>query len=315
MSTPSVLRVAIIGWAAVLISPLLTAGPFAASQRRGPEPTTRPLPMLLLIHGRDQIVGTGAQVEQAWNRAIEQGLQAARSLAAIPRQRRQFYWYADTLAKSAGCRFVLGAGERYVAAGAPAISTLRDLLASIAAQVPADVQRRAIRGLMDDTATYLGNGRVACAVDEGLKDLWDTFPATTPIVAVAHSMGSMVLYKNLMNRLQDSEHPVYLLTIGSMIGNPTVQKTLLGSLADYPAPVPLPVVRWRNFINAGDQLAFLAAESFTSQTAAKRPIDVLLKGGQADLHAATAYMASSTFGTVLGETWCELVTSDKACKR
>jgi hypothetical protein len=311
---PPIARVlcAVIGCASLSIPLMVSTGALAAPQRPGAEPR-RQAPVLVLIHGRDQIVGTRSQVEQAWNRAIDQGLRAARSPAPVTRERRRFYWYADTLAMSAGCRFALGVGDAYVAAGAEAIPTLRNLLASLAERVPADVQRAAISHLMKDTSTYLGNGRVACAVDEGLKDMWASIPATTPIVVVAHSMGSMVLYKNLMNKLQDS-HSVYLLTIGSMLGNATVQKTLLGSLADYPAPVPLPVVWWRNFTNDGDHLAFLTADSFASETAAKRPIDVALKVGTADPHAATVYLASSTFGIVLGEIWCELVTGDKTCQ-
>jgi hypothetical protein len=303
----------VLAGTAFWVAPAALAKP-GESQARKVAPPAQSVPILLLIHGRDQAVATRSQVELAWNRAIDDGLKAASSPASIATERRRFYWYADTLAKSTGCRFAAVGGESYVARGWSVMPTLRDLLAGIADQVPANVQRMVVNQLMEDTSKYLGNGSVACAVDEGLRELWAETSVATPIVVVAHSMGSMVLYKNLMNKLQDSEHPVYLLTIGSMVGNPTVQKTLLGSLAAYPAPVPLPVVWWRNFINDGDKLAFSAATSFTSQTVSKRPIDVRLKFGPSDPHAATAYMASTTFGAALGEIWCELATADRACK-
>ena len=84
-------------------------------------------------------------------------------------------------------------------------------------------------------------------------------------------MGSLIVYKNLMNSLKNVPAPVYLLTIGSMLGERAVQRTLLGSLSEFPAPVPLPVFWWRNILNRGDLLAFRSHDAFVSTYPAKMP--------------------------------------------
>lgn len=273
-----------------------------AAQRR--TPSASPAPTVVMIHGRDQQSRRGAAVEGAWNHAIDVGLSGIKVALLVPPSSRRFYWYADTLEREKGCAFAFGEGAGWRAQDWAFWPEARKVLVAAAGQLPSAAQQALLNSQMEDTAKYLSNGSVACAVDGGLAALWDELPAGAPVIVVAHSMGSMVLYKNLMGSLARSTQPTYIITIGSMIAVPAVQRTLLGSNAGYPAPVPLPVVWWRNIVNKGDFLAFDARTSFRSETLAKIPIDLLLDTVGDDRHAATAYLASTTFGSTLREAWC-----------
>ena len=46
------------------------------------------------------------------------------------------------------------------------------------------------------------------------------------------------------------ERPVYLITSGSMVTQPSVQRALLGSHTTGQVPVPLAVMWWRNRVGA-----------------------------------------------------------------
>ena len=158
---------------------------------------------------------------------------------------------------------------------------------------------------MKDVEAYLGNGSAACAVDKRLRNAvgdgaaGQRLPAETPVIIVAHSLGSMVTYKNLMNRLADTQRPVYLVTIGSMLGARVVQQTLLGSHAAFPAKVPLPVKAWWNVVNTQDRLAFPAAPAFASNFPAKRPRDIRLDLGGPDAHSVTRYLSTLSGGRAI----------------
>jgi hypothetical protein len=107
--------------------------------------------------------------------------------------------------------------------------------------------------------------------------------------------------------------PRYLVTIGAMVGARVVQQTLLGSHADYPAKVPLPVKGWWNVVNTQDSLAFPAAPAFTSGTPSKRPHDTVLDLGGPDGHSATRYHESVAVGKAIAEAWCSVSPKDAAC--
>jgi hypothetical protein len=271
--------------------------------RQRSSPSTAAAPTVVMIHGRDQQAGNGPEVEAAWNRAIDTSLAGINLTELAPRSTRRFYWYGDTLRKEKGCAFAFSDAV-WRAADWAFWPEARKVLVAAAGQLPNAAQQTLLNSQMEDTAKYLGNGSVACEVDDGLASIWDAPSAAAPVIVIAHSMGSMVLYKNLMNALARSKRPTYIITIGSMVGVPAVQRTLLGSAAAYPAPVPLPVVWWRNIVNRGDHLAFNARAAFWSETPAKIPVDVPIDAPDAERHAATAYLGSTTFANTLREAWC-----------
>jgi hypothetical protein len=97
-----------------------------------------------------------------------------------------------------------------------------------------------------------------------------------------------------------------------MLGDSGVQRSLLGTIAEFPAPVPLPVRWWRNFVNKGDFLAFSASKSFTSTEATKEPVDEPVDLMGDDRHSAVGYLGGAVFARRLNEAVC--LASGAACK-
>jgi hypothetical protein len=285
-------------------------------------PASSNTPTLILVHGRDQPIDKRDQVEAEWQAAVSAGVSQAGRPNLIPQSKRRFVWYADLLEPGArGCPFAdPGAASAYKAAGISKLPSLRDFFTHLAEGLNNQQQRALANVIVKDVEAYLGNGSAACAVDERLRNAigdgaaGQRLPAEAPVVIVAHSLGSMVTYKNLMNRLADTQRPVYLVTIGSMLGERVVQQTLLGSHAAFPAKVPLPVKAWWNIVNTQDRLAFTAAPAFASNFPAKRPRDIQLDLGGPDAHSVTRYLSSRSGGRAITEAWCAGSPSDTGCK-
>ncbi len=301
---------------------LATAAPAQTPQPPGaPGGSQTPSVTLILVHGRNQPVDKRAEIEAEWEAAVSSGLVRAGHPNLIPTSQRRFVWFADLLQPGArGCSFLdKGAANAYKAPGFSKWPSLRNLFAHVAEGLNNQEQKALVQALMADVETYLGNGAAACAVDGRFRDAFGDGAAAQriapdgPVVIVAHSLGSMIAYKNLMNRLADTHRPVYLVTIGAMVGARVVQQTLLGSHADYPAKVPLPVKGWWNVVNVQDSLAFAAAPAFASGTTSKRPHDMILDLGGPDGHSATRYLGSSAGGEAIADAWCAASPKDAAC--
>ena len=281
-----------------------------------------PQPTLLLIHGRNQPVDERREIEAEWQSAVNAGLSRAGHPNLVPESSRRFVWFADLLQPGVrGCSFLdSSSADTYKAAGASRWPTLRSFIAHAAESLNNSEQQALAQSLIKDVETYLQNGEAACAVDGRLRDAIgdgaapQRLPPDAPVILVAHSLGSMVAYKNLMNRLADTHRPVYLITIGSMLGARVVQQTLLGSHAGYPAKVPLPVKGWWNIANTQDTLAFPAAPAFTSNTPSKRPKDFVVDLGGPDGHSVTRYLGSAEVGHAIADAWCAASPATAGCK-
>jgi hypothetical protein len=311
-----------------LMACLLVAVSFAkASPAQTPQPpgapagAPTPSVTLILVHGRNQPVDKRTEIEAEWDAAVSAGLARAGHPNLIPASQRRFVWFADLLQPGArGCSFLdKGAAAAYKAPGMSKWPSVRDLFAHAAEGLNNQEQKALVVAVMTDVETYLGNGAAACAVDGRFRDAFgdgataQRIAPDGPVVIVAHSLGSMIAYKNLMNRLADTHRRVYLVTIGAMVGARVVQQTLLGSHADYPAKVPLPVMGWWNVVNTKDSLAFAAAPAFASGTPSKRPLDMILDLGGPDGHTATRYLGSAAGGQAIADAWCAASPKDAAC--
>jgi hypothetical protein len=265
-------------------------------------------PVILLIHGRDQPTGATDQTSREWKTALEKGLQLAKFLGRIPPQDQRFIWYTDIIAQKRGCTF----GFTIPTDLSDELQRkLRNLFLNIEAQMPNAAERKLLEWRLTDTETYLSDAKISCAVENLVESsLLETKGA--PVIVIAHSMGSMIFYKVLMQRAVKTQ-PIFLITIGSMIAQPTVQRTLLGSHSAFPAPVPPPVVWWRNVINTGDMLAFPAAAAFYSQIPSKKPTDIKINTHSADPHSATEYLRTREIGDLVRQAWCSAKSNSPNC--
>lgn len=95
-----------------------------------------------------------------------------------------------------------------------------------------------------EAALYSANAQVKTAVQQRIRS---TIGAQTRIV-VAHSLGSVVAYEVL----QEVDHPVALLTLGSPLGMSTV---FYERLTVQPPHVPASVTAWTNLADPDDLIA------------------------------------------------------------
>jgi hypothetical protein len=197
----------------------------------------------------------------------------------------------------------------------PGLEALRSVFAGLARLMPNEAQKAIVNTTMEDTSAYLSNRHIQCYVEDSLEDLLDAPPKKQgPIIAIAHSMGSLLLYKTLFTGLRRLKRPVYLITIGSMLAEPSVQQAMLGSLTEFPAPIPPAVVWWRNVMNDGDVLAFKASEAFESDVPGKRPLDVTIRVGNGiNRHSAGLYLSSPEFGRLVHQAWCSSSLGEQGC--
>jgi len=281
----------------------------AQPERRLPK---NPRPVLLLLHGRGQPGGQSGVIRNEWFRAIEEGLQKAGARDLFPESNRRFFWYADLLNREDSCKLAFGA-EALRAIGWSLWPKARDFFLASAQQLPDSAKSTVVDHFIPDTGKYLENGKVACGVDDALEAIWKEVPEGTAIVAVAHSMGSIVLYKNLTGQLRNTANPVYLITIGSMIAQPDVKATILGALQKPPALVPGPVKWWRNIVNRGDLLAFPDANAFYATDPARRPVDLDMNSAASDRHSASEYLKSDVMGHTLRAAYCQAVGAKAGC--
>ena len=281
-------------------------------------PATTTPPAIVLVHGRDQPAEQREAIEKAWRDAVVKDLERSSVFTTQAPADIRMFWYANLLAGEDSCRYATGVRE--LAARAPGWQLwkgIRDRLVSAAGQLPSGIQRSLLEQRMQDVTTYLSSGAIACSVDNKFAETLQSAAEDPrrpgkhrPLIVIAHSLGSMVVYKNLINR-PPPDTPVYLLTIGSMLADPGVQRTLLGTIAEFPAPVPLPVRWWRNFVNKGDFLAFDASKAFTSSEATKKPVDEPVDLDGTDRHSAVRYISGAVFIRRLTEAVC--LASEKSC--
>jgi hypothetical protein len=286
--------------------------PLAALAQPEKKSSKKLQPVLLLLHGRGQPAGQADVIRGEWFSAIEKGLQGTGARGLFPESTRKFFWYADLLNREDACKLAFGA-EALRALGWNLWPKARDFFLASAKQLPDSAKSTVVDHFLPDTGKYLENGKVACGVDDALEAIWKQVPDGTPIIAIAHSMGSIVLYKNLTGQLRNTPDPVYLITIGSMIAQPDVQATILGSLQKPPAPVPMPVKWWRNIVNRGDLLAFLDAKAFATSDPARQPVDLEINTAASDRHSATEYLESDVMGKALRAAYCQATGAKAGC--
>lgn len=135
---------------------------------------------------------------------------------------------------------------------------LREALQYLARR--AGVSARVIESQFTDVAYYLGCTEVRDVVLRIVEKALAEVPPDEPLVLIGHSLGSVVAY-DLLTRMDPARTVSLLVTTGSPLGLPAVQKHLLGHGGASPAPVPAPVPAragsWHNGYDVRDVVAIL----------------------------------------------------------
>ena len=141
-----------------------------------------------------------------------------------------------------------------------------------------------------------------------------------PILLIGHSMGSVIAYDTLwqMSRVSREDLKVdLLLTMGSPLGQRTIQRRLLGRGAAGPARYPDNIRRWANIAAVGELTAMdmrLAndygemvelglVESITDYEV----YNYFRYGGELNVHAEYGYLVNEVTGRVIADWWKSVV--------
>lgn len=149
-----------------------------------------------------------------------------------------------------------------------------------------------------------------------------------PILLVGHSMGSVIAYDTLWQMSRDSrEEPEVdlLLTMGSPLGQCTIQRCLLGSGATGAARYPDNIRRWANIAAVGEltaldmQLANDYGEmmklGLVESIADYEVYNYFRYDGELNVHAEYGYLVNEVTGQVIADWWKSAVEARPADDR
>ena len=159
-----------------------------------------------------------------------------------------------------------------------------------------------------DTRAYLNFYSVEyCSVQKGLEKGM-ALGGNRPLIIVAHSMGTLAVYRELLPTTQPpSKHVVRFISLGSQLGfQPMVQQLNGKRLPPYPYPV---VDSWVNIHDVADALAWPTYDAqrnlFDSGGVAHvLPIDLPITGDAAH-HSITAYLENPIVVRAITSAWCD----------
>ncbi|MGM7667138.1 hypothetical protein [Microbacterium sp. A93] len=181
------------------------------------------------------------------------------------------------------------------------IPWLRDALQYLARQ--AGVSASVIESHFTDVAYYLGCTQVRDTVLGIVEQELATVDPGEPLVLLAHSLGSVVAY-DLLTRMDPGRHVSLLVTTGSPLGLPAVQKHLLGHGGVSPAPVPATVPAsagaWQNGFDVRDVVAILnPLGPHLAQAVDGQIRDLTVDAGE-EPHAVVGYLENAEVARVIG---------------
>lgn len=182
------------------------------------------------------------------------------------------------------------------------IPWLRDALQYLARR--AGVSASVIESHFTDVAYYLGCSDVRDVVLGVVEDALAGVEADEPLVILAHSLGSVVAY-DLLTRMDPGREVSLVVTTGSPLGLPVVQKHLLGHGGASPAPVPAAVpasaASWRNAYDVRDVVAILnPLGPYLAQAVEGQIQDLRVDTGE-EPHAVVGYLEDAEVARAVGE--------------
>jgi pimeloyl-ACP methyl ester carboxylesterase len=265
-------------------------------------PDDRGRPVILLIHGRGMVDRDTAATRKLWFDALTSGVNVVSHDSLITERDVRVVWYADVLdpRSNAGCDY----GRDDVRARREAtqdpdlksfVSLAGNLIGSLTGLIPDTGMTTQLRGLASDAA-FLSDGRKRCASEGRLADAIDRARQEgRPIILVAHSLGSLVAYDYLSSRT-DSILVNRFITIGSMLGSPSLRRLLIGGDSTDTLSRPSSAKDWINIFNEQDPIG--GPVQLGHDVATNPPSD------EPDPHEMVGYLRGSVTATEVLTGWC-----------
>ena len=261
---------------------LLLIGTACASQQ--------PRPLVVLVHGRGHLDDDSLVIRAQWKRDLDTAL-ATVGMPALREEDVRLAWYADVLdpAADAGCATTASASDS-VGFGTFA----RDFLGSLATALPRSEGREA-RMLLGDML-YAVDASRRCGAERRVAGAIDSAVAhRRPVIVMAYSLGALVSYADLARR-GPAPAGVYLITLGSPLGNEEI-RSLLGGTPE-PLRVPAGVRTWENVYDPDD--------AFAAPLAAVRGVTdrATVSEARGDPHYVRHYFRDGATGAALARALC-----------
>jgi hypothetical protein len=298
---------------------------------------------VVFIHGEGNQPGPKA-LEEAWIDSVRAGLKRADedALAAFDAVPRSFVYFADLTAglrderkydavldaedlrlthEELGKRKTRAFNSRSDYEQLSGRTSLRELIADIGMPLARAIgmSMPVLRNVGPDVAGYLSDTQIGAAVRARLTEtLADLFARHQELCIVGHSLGTVVAYDVLHQLSRSNDAPWYsgqklqlFITLGSPLGDATVQDNLSGADASGEARYPDNIVRWTNF-NADDD--FVAhdnklANDFKAMQAGRlvssiddhAVLNFSLRYGKSDPRCALGYLMHPRFARTLAD--------------
>jgi alpha-beta hydrolase superfamily lysophospholipase len=281
-------------------------------------------PVVILVHGRGQLLGDSAAVHAQWSRVLQSGASKLAGASLLRDEDVWLAWYADALDPLAppACSSQPGSDSGQTPAEHDADGT-QALFAAMGESLVAALDlfdgyaRDEARAIAGDLL-FLGDPQRRCAAETQLEAaLARAAREKRPVILVAHSFGSLLAYGYLHSASPDDSAAIDVrrfVTIGSLLGAPGARELLLGD-REPRASLPPGVQAWTNIVEPEDALAYPIA--FSGDTAASRLENLTTTPGTpgADPHDVVRYLRDPVTVRVVTGAWCEAFETASGCHR
>lgn len=290
------------------VFPIIAALTVAGTAARDVSTTSsRPLPIVVFVHGRGQFGQDTAALRREWKRDLDSSL----ALVGMPRLRDEdvrLAWYADVLDPDSDSLCTIVAGD----ADSLGFGDLaRGLLGFLASSVAKD-ESREMRGVISDL-TYVVDPWKRCAAERRVGSVIEAAAGENrPVVVVAYSLGSLVAYGYLHSRPPSAKSSTRLrvITLGSPLGIPAIRQMVFGDNVNT-LSLPAAVSGWENVYDPNDLFSGPVEGILVGRGGVVK--DRALRASSIDeAHFISRYLQDRVTGAAVMRALCEITPSDEA---
>jgi pimeloyl-ACP methyl ester carboxylesterase len=287
-------------------------------------------PVVIFVHGRDQMFEPQGRLERFWFEAFDAGLERAHAAGLVPRADRRFVYYASyfapgyepsknceavertrggsSTAEEAERALVEDIYERTVPVRSSWFDRIkRTVIQDLIAPLPGEAATSAVLSLLGDTKAYLERRERFCDTNNALIGLLDSAAASKrPVILVAHSMGALVVYNALaqMDSVRTAPPIVdRLVTFGTQLGYEKLMPAVAGdSTMTAPFRLPSGIKQWVNLYGRADYLAWPVRGKYRLQRTKFAELSPQTQPN--DPHGVTGYLIHPWTARAVASAWC-----------